>query len=114
MNPASRKHLEEITSGILSKIRKTKNSINKRELTNQDIALIMAQYSLTHLSTLSDEKREMLDDLLTKLDQQRFDIVSMYFWGGKSMEQIAQVYSKSKMWVSRKLKESYEIMRENK
>lgn len=109
------KKTRELFNGVLRKIKKNKKHLNKKELTNKDIAISMAEYSVTHLSTISDEKREMLDDMLTLLDELHMDIVNMYFWGGKTMEQIAQVYGKDgntgTKWVSRRLQEAYKMMR---
>lgn len=111
LNDTPKDRVRKITKGILAKISKQKRNMNAREVSNEEVALVMAQYSITHLSTISDEDRDRLDEMLTRLDQQLFDIVSLYFWGGKTLEQIAETYGKSHTWVGNKLTEAYEVMR---
>jgi len=115
--------LRRITANVFTKIEKSKRRLNGRELTNTisdpdskivsktDIELAMTKYAFVHVTTLPEEQQDLLNGLLAKLDQLHFDIITMYYHNGKTMEQIAQVYNKPKMWVSRNLQESYEIMR---
>lgn len=111
MNRSPRDRIKNIHDNILRKIERIKRSHNTTELTNQDIALAMARYSYVHRSTMSDEEMELLDDLLTKLDQLHMDIINMYHWGGKTEAQIGEVFGRNRMWVSRRLREAYEMMR---
>lgn len=115
MSESPNEKIKRLTKGILKKIERNKKNLYDRELSNEDIALVIAQYSAVHTSTISDEDRDRLDDMLVKLDKIHFDVVNMYYWGGKTMQEIGEQYghggSSGKKWTSRKLVEAYEIMR---
>lgn len=125
MKESSHDRLKRLSEGIFRRIERNKIRLSSRELTNtvsdpefrdistEEIQYVMSQYSFLDVATMPDKKREVLDELLSKLDQLHFDIVTMYYHHGKSMNQIAEVYNKpgDRTWVSRRLKEAYEVMR---
>lgn len=108
-----KKELRDLANGVIRKINIKKRKLWEREITNVDIENLLTQYNLVHQSSWTDDKRELLDECLAKLDQIHFDIVTMYWYSGKTQAQIAEVYGREhdRYWVSRMLGEAYKIMR---
>lgn len=87
-------------------------AVPNREVSNQDIALLLAEYSTNFTGTLSEEKIEQIHRCLVKLDEPQMMVVKMTYWEGKSEREIAVIIGKSDSWVHRKLHEAYAKMRE--
>ena len=128
MKESPKDHLDRLTRNLISKIARQKKKLYGRELTNtysdpecrlisqNEIEAGLQYYAYIHRATISGEKEELVNDLLERLSEHQvlFDIVTMYYYNGETMEQIAEVYSKSKAWVGKRLQDAYVIMRGEK
>lgn len=84
---------------------------SSREITNQDIQLMLAEYSSTFCQVLRDEEIEKLHNLIAKLSEQQMQIIRMKFWEGMTEREIAINLGQSDSWVHRRIHEAYKVMR---
>lgn len=107
----SKDDLRNLADGVLRRIKRKRRAL-WQDITNVDIENLLTQYNLVHQSSWTDEKRELLDECLAKLDQEHFDIVTMYWYSGKNLAEISEIYGhNNREWARAKLKRAYEIMR---
>lgn len=84
---------------------------SSREVSNQDITLLLAEYSTNFTGTLSEEKIEQIHACLIKLSEGQMQVVKLKYWEGKSLREIGDIVGKSHQWVHDTLEQAYEKMR---
>lgn len=107
-----RKKLRERVDRAFENIIRRKANLWRDEITGLDVESILNEYNTIHYSTLPDEKKEILDEMLARLDKHLFDIVTMHYFEGKTLGNIAEIYGKEHpSWTQYELKRAYVIMR---
>ena len=82
-----------------------------KEVTNHDITLLLASYSVFKPTSYSQDKLEDLHERLCRLSKKEMEIINRFYWQGKTQEEIAADMNMSQQWVAWKLKKIYEKMR---
>lgn len=84
---------------------------NSRELTNQDVQLMLAEYATTFLQVLRPEEVDKLHTLMARLNEEQMMVINMKFWKGMTEREMATELNRSPSWVHRKLHEALSAMR---
>lgn len=86
-----REKITKQASLVLKKFRQKKNS---REITNQDFAISLYAYA-TNNDNISEEKLEILNDRISRLNEFQMRIIRLRFWEGKTNQEIGDLIGKS-------------------
>ena len=92
---------------ILSKI---KRKVGK-ELTNQDIPILLTNYSLHNVSEMKEHEIEELHDRMTRLTITEMDLINLRHWCGRTLDEIGTIFGQDRVWAHRNLNKAYEKMR---
>lgn len=96
---------------ILKKFKPRENS-REINLTELEWSLYHRASSPSTLNEYQEDQLEWLDDRLQKLSKNQMRLIRLYFWEGKTMEEIGERLGKSKNTISRYIKESLNVLRE--
>lgn len=81
-----------------------------KEVTNQDVILLLASYSVFRPTDYDDSKIEDLHERLSRLNKTEMQMITLMYWQGKTQDQISEEMKMSQQWVSWKFKKIYEKM----
>lgn len=90
--------------------RKFKSKKTYREVTNKDVEIALACSSIWP-AKISDEQQDMLSDRLVRLNEKQMHIIRLYYYEGKTQEEIACLFGRERCWTSRQIKKCLEIMK---
>lgn len=102
---------ERLADIILKKFKPKENS-REIHLTEMEWALYHRASASPVLNEYQEDQLEWLDERLQKLSKNQMRLIRLYFWEGKTMEEIGKLLKKSKMTISNYLKESLNVLRE--
>ena len=90
-----------------------KNQKPSRELTNAYIQLALFQYKEPIVQSDSEniERTEWLREALSHLFKYEMEIIKMRHWEGKTHDEIAVAFKKTRRWAAWRLNKIYDKMR---
>jgi len=114
MNPRIKEKLDIVKRKIGRNSRRVlrKFSHNKRrELTNQDLTIALSYSAAWPKCSLTEEQMEDLDDRLARLSQKEMHIVRLYFYEGKTQDEIGGLFGHNRSWACRQIQRCLDVMR---
>lgn len=84
-----------------------------REITNYDLDYALKCYLADKMPqrSLTDEQLEDLDDRMARLDKDQMMIIRLYYYEGKTQDEIATFFGRDQSWVCRQVQLCLGIMR---
>ena len=98
---------------ILNKFKPKKTRY--REITNYDLDYALKCYLADRMPqrNLTDEQLEDLDDRMARLDKDEMTIIRLYYYEGKTQEEIGILFGHDHSWVCRQVQRCLGIMRDS-
>lgn len=109
-----REKLLRQASLVLAKLKPFRSSQDKKEVTNQEVQIMLYQYSSSENANFSDDEFDRIHSALSKLDNEQMEVLKRRYWGAESFGVIGNALGHfghaGHKWASRKEAEALSIL----